>query len=292
MQTSFTPDYISATTKDLPRKVIIERFSFGLTPDEWISGKGHNGYEHALIHPFGHYIQWTNKRDDMGVNIQFTGRPLKEIHEGGYDTLGVINWLYEEGFKFARIDLAIDVHGIKFVLEDLQRCKFSGTVNKKPILYKNGPDAEEGSTLYIGSMQSEKFIRIYDKRAQTETQGDEWFRFELQTTKKTSQKIAKMIYNLSDTDAGRFAQGVMKAMFNPEHVDYQNVMAGDPIKVSSTKETSHKTYDWMMASIAPVMARLMLELPHKEVMKTFKQEVQKHINELAAKSLEKTSDLS
>lgn len=291
MQTSFTPDYISATTKDLPIKALIGQFGYGLGADDWISGKGHNGYEHALIHPFGHYVQWTTKRDDMGVNIHFSGRPLKEIHDAGENTLAIINWLHEEGFKFTRIDLAIDVRGVKFVLDDLQRAKFSGSVNKRPILIKDGADNEEGSTLYVGSWDSDKFIRIYDKGVLQTPPEENWFRFELVVKGRTSSKIAKMIYNMSDTDAGRLAQGVMKAMFNPEHADYQNVMVGDPVKVSSTKDVSHRTYDWMMADIAPVMARLILELPHKDVLRTFKQEVQKHINELAAKSLEKTKGL-
>lgn len=285
MRTSFTPDWITATTKAHSISQVLERFSFGMTVDDWIAAKAHNGYEHAMKHPFGHVVSWTTKRDDMGVNIMFTGLPLKEVHNAGHNTLGIIYWLCEEEFRFSRIDLAIDVHGVKFNLDALQRSEHSGTVNKKPILIKDGADNEEGSTLYIGSWESDKFIRIYDKRAITEGHTEEWFRFELVVKGKTASKVAKMIYNMSDTEAGKFTLGVMKAMFNSEDPLYKQAIDAEPVKVASTKDASHSTYDWLMSSITPVLARVILELPHRDVLKTFEQEVEKHIRELAAKSL-------
>lgn len=285
MRTSFTPDWVQATSKAHSVSQIIQQFSYGLTPDDWITTKAHNGYEHALTHPFGHVVSWTNKREDMGVNIYFTGGPLKEIHDAGHNTLAIIYWLCEEEFKFSRIDLAIDVHGVRFVLDDLQRAKHSGSVNKKPILIKDGADNEEGSTLYIGSWESDKFIRIYDKKAVTAGHVEEWFRFELVVKKKTATKVAHMLYNMTDTEAGKFTQGMMKAMFNSDHPDYQAAIDAEPIKVSSTKEASHRTYDWLMADIAPVLARVILELPHRDVKATFDKEIEKHIREIAAKSL-------
>jgi len=285
METSFTPDWIAATTKTHSISQVIERFTYHLTIDDWIAAKAHNGYEHAMKHPYGHVVQWTTKRDDMGVNIMFTGLPLKEIHEAGYNTLEIIYWLCEEEFKFSRIDLAIDVRGVSFYLDDLQRAKRTGSVNKKPILIKDGADNEEGSTLYIGSFDSDKFIRIYDKGVLQVPPELNWFRFELVVKGRTATKVAKMIYGKSDIDAGKFTQGVMRSMFNPEHNDYQAAIDADPVKVASTKDASHSTYDWLMSSITPVLARVILELPHRDVLRTFEQEVEKHIRELAAKSL-------
>lgn len=291
MQTSFTLDYVSATTKHHSLSQVIARFAFGMVPDEWITAKAHNGYEHALKHPFGHVISWSNKREDMGVNINFSGLPLKELHDRGENTLLIVYWLQEEEFKFSRVDLAIDVHGVRFDLEQMQRAKFTGSVNKLPILIKDGPNAEEGSTLYIGSWKSDKFIRIYDKRAEQEIEGEEWFRFELETKGKTATKMVGMLYNMTDAQVGKFTQGVMIAMFNSEYPEYQQAISSEPVKVSSTKDASHSTYDWLMSSIAPVMARVILELPHRDVLDTFEQEVMKHIKELAAKGLIKTKDL-
>lgn len=291
MKTSFTPDWIQATTKHHSVAQVVSQFCYGLSPEEWITAKAFNGYEHALKHPFGHVVAWTTKRDDMGINIMFTGLPLKEIHNAGHNTLAIINWLCEEDFKFSRIDLAIDARGTWFDLDKLQGAKFSGTVNKLPTLYKNGPNAEEGQTLYIGSQDSDKFVRIYDKGVMQIPPETNWFRFEIVFKGRTATKVSKMIFNLTDTEAGRFAQGAMKAMFNPEYPDYHEAINAEPVKVASTKDASHSTYDWLMASIAPVMARVILELPHREVLETFEKEVLKHIKELAAKSLSKTKDL-
>lgn len=291
MKTSFTIDYISATSKHHSIKQCLERLAFGLPIDRWITSKAHNGYEHALKHPFGHVISWTNKRADMGVHVLFSGLPLKELHDHGENTLLIVYWLCEEEFNFARIDFAIDVRGTWFDLENLQRAKFTGSVNKLPILIKDGPNAEEGQTLYIGSWDSDKFIRIYDKGVLQTPPEMNWFRFELVVARKTSTKVAKMIYNMSDASVGKFAQGVMRAMFTPDHSDYLEAMNADPQKVASTKNTEHGTYDWLMSSVSKTLARVILELPHRDVMTTFEKEVQKHIRELAAKSLHKTNEI-
>lgn len=288
MQTSFTLDYVSGTTKDMSISQVMLRFCFGMEMDEWITGKAHNGYEHALRHPYGHYIQWTTKREDMGINVNFTGMPLKEIHDAGHNTLEIVFWMHENEFRFSRIDLAIDVRGVKFVLDELQRVPRTGSVNKKPILIKDGADNEEGSTLYVGSWESDKFIRIYDKGVLQIPLEENWFRFELETKGKTASKIARMIHNMSDAQVGKFAQGVMKAMFNAEHEDYQKVIDSDPVKVSSTKDINHNTYDWLMSSVSKTLARVILELPHRDVMTSFEKEVNKHIREIAAQSLTKT----
>lgn len=291
MQTSFTLDYISATSKTHSLRDVIKRFSFGLQADEWITAKAHNGYEHALKHPYGHVVSWTNKRDDMGVHVLFSGMPLKELHDLGENTLTLVYWLYEEEFKFARLDFAIDVRGVWFDLEELQRSKFTGSVNKLPILIKDGPNAEEGQTLYIGSWESDKFIRIYDKGVLQKPQEINWFRFELVVKSKTATKFAKLIYNLPDSEVGKKAQGVMIAMFTPEHENYRQAMDAEPVKVSSTKDTEHGTYDWLMSSVSKTLARVILELPHRDVERTFMLEVQKHIREIAARSLTKTDEL-
>lgn len=285
METFFTPDWITATTKVHSIKQIIERFSFGMGTSDWITAKATNGYEHALRHPYGHVVRWTNKRDDMGVNVLFTGMPLKEIHDAGYSTLEIISWLCEEEFKFSRLDLAVDVHGIKFDLEEMQRRKFTGSVNKMPQLRKNGPNAEEGSTLEIGSRSSDKYLRIYDKAGQMDLKGILWFRFEIELGGRTATKVAHMIKSMTFEQAGKFTQGMIKAMYTPEYEDFLLAMAEEPHKVSSTKETSHQTYDWLMGTVSKSLARVILELPHRDVLRTFEQEVEKHIRELAAKSL-------
>lgn len=288
MRTSIALDYMSATTKIHSVAQVLSRFSFGVDTEQWISVKAQNGYESAMKHPYGHMISWTSKRDDMGVNVLFTGRPLKEIHDRGYNTFEMLKALFEAEFKFSRIDLAIDIFDVKIDLEELQRAPRTGSVNKLPVLIKDGPNCEEGATLYVGSWQSDKFIRIYDKAGEQELSGMLWYRCELVVKGKTATKIVAKIILMTDNEVGKFTQGVVLGMYNPENETFQSAMDATPERVSSTKDTSHNTYDWLMSSVSKTLARVILELPHHDVMKTFEQEVNKHIRELAAQSLTKT----
>lgn len=289
MQTSIALDYLSATSKQHSINQVLERFAFGIEFDLWITAKALNGYEHALKHPYGHIVSWNTKRDDMGINVLFTGLPLKELHDRGNNNLEMIRKLFEAEFKFSRIDLAIDIHGVKVDLEELQRAPRTGSVNKLPVLIKDGPNCEEGATLYIGSWQSDKFIRIYDKAGEQELNGILWTRCELVVKGRTATKIAARISIMKDEEVGKFTQGVILGMYNPENEVFQQAMDAEPERVASTKDINHGTYDWLMSSVSKTLARVILELPHRNVEQTFMKEVQKHIRELAAQALTKSA---
>lgn len=290
MQTAFALDWLSATTKDHGLTQVIKRLSFGMAYEDWMSGKGMNNYQFSMRHPLGHKVSWTNRRDDMGINCLFTGMPLKELFDRGIDTLDIVRWMQGEGFKFKRLDLALDVFGVDIDLEEMQRYEYTGSVNKKPQLYKDGPNCEEGSTLEIGSRHSAKWICIYDKAAQLGMTDTLWTRFELRCKDNVAMKVAKEIAQLDDKGVGKFAIGMMRHMWNPESEIIREIMNAEPQKVSSTKETNHRTYDWIMSDVSKTMAKVILEMPHHDVWRTFEQEVQKHIKEIAAKSMSKPID--
>lgn len=285
METTFALDYISATTKDHSLNQVMKRLAFGLNADEWITVKALHGYQHAIKHPFGHVISWTNKRDDMGINVLFTGLPLKELHDRGENTCDIMRWMAHEGFKFARIDLAIDVFGVSLDLDDLQRADYKGSVNSLPKLIKDGPNNEEGATLYIGSWKSDKFIRIYDKAGEQGMKDLLWYRFEIESKGVVAVRVCAKIMHMTDAEIAKFTQGMILAMWNPEREVIRKIMDAQPEKVSSTKDVNHRAYDWLMSSVSVTLARVILELPHRDVMRTFQAEVDKHIREIAAKAI-------
>lgn len=287
MQTAFALDWLSATTKDHSLSQVIGKLSFGISQEDWMSGKGMNSYQFSVRHPLGHRISWSNTRDDMGINSLFTGMPLKELFDRGVNTLDIVRWMHNEGFKFRRLDLAIDVFGVDIDLEELQRLKFKGSINKKPCLYKDGPDCEEGSTLEIGSRKSDKWMRIYDKAAQMGMKDTFWTRFEIQCEDRVAIQVGEKIAKLDDAGVGKLTQGMMKHMWNPESELIQMIFDSEPQKVSSTKDVNHKTYDWLMGTVSVSMAKTILEMPHHDVWATFEKEVRKHIQEIAAKSMNK-----
>lgn len=287
---SFSFDWIRVTTKNHTPMEMINEFSFGLDFEQWKGTKPKSGYTHAVIHPYGHTIFWHIDRKEMGVNIMFTGRACNELYETGVDVLDLIKTLCERKFTFTRLDLALDIHEALIDIVALLDCEHTGSVNNDPVLIQKGPKARGGATLYAGSWTSDKFMRIYDKAKERKLEGVLWTRIEVQLAGRTATKVASQMSNMSEKECAMFTQRVIKGMYNPKEPVFQEALTGEPQRVSSTKNEEHDTYQWLMSVVAKSLARTIIELPHRDVMRTFEQEVQKHIRELASKGLNHTDD--
>lgn len=287
MRKSFAFDWIRVTTKNHSPMEVIREFAYGLDFEQWKGTKPKSGYTHAVSHPWGHTIFWHMDRQEMGVNIMFTGRACNELYENGIDVIALIRSFSERKFRFTRLDLALDIHDVKIDIVGLLECEHTGSVNNDPVLIQKGKMARGGATLYAGSWKSDKFMRIYDKAKERGLSDAIWTRIEIQLAGRTATKIAAQMANMTETECGKFTQRLIKGMYNPQDEVFQQALDGAPERVSSTKNEQHDTYEWIMGVVAKSVARTIIELPHRDVWSTFEKEVQKHIREMAAKALSK-----
>jgi len=290
MQKSFAFDWIRVTTKNHTPMSMVDKFAWGLDFEQWKGTKPKSGYSHALLHPWGHSIFWHIDRKDMGVNIMFTGRACNELYENQIDVIDLIRWFVENKFNFTRLDLALDVKDVKIDIVALLDCEHTGSINNDPVLIQKGPKARGGATLYAGSWTSDKFMRIYDKAAERGLKDVIWTRIEVELGGKTATKIAKTMSMMTEDECGQMTQRIIKGLYNPENEAFQSALDGVPQRVSSTKNESHNTYEWLMTVVSKTLARTIVELPHRDVMQSFEKEVQKHIREMASKALSLRED--
>ena len=87
---------------------------------------------------------------------------------------------------------------------------------------------------------------------------------------------------MSEKEISTMTRAMMRGMYDPENQTYRDAMGVDPQRVGSTKNESNSRYDWIMSTVAKTMAKLVIELPHRDVLRTFEEEVNKHIREIAA----------
>lgn len=283
MHTNFAIDWIRVTTKEYAVSQLIQAYSFGFPVEEWHTFSPKNGYNCGLQHPMGFAVMWSSVRDDMGVNMLFDGRSCHELHEAGVDLLRVVKDFSDDGFKFTRLDLAIDIHGVDIDIVGLLDCEHTGSANNDPVLVQKGKQARGGATLYAGARQSEKFMRIYDKAKERKLPDIMWTRVELELKSVTATKIAAKIATMTYQEVSEMTRGMMRGVYDPDNKTFRDALAVDPIKIGSTKNEEHNTYEWIMTSVAKTMAKLIVELPHRDVMPSFEKEVQKYIREMAAR---------
>lgn len=142
--------------------------------------RARDGYTRAVRTDDGLVWMVNPDRPDMGCSVILDGECCRSLRsEGRFFT--IVRQLAEiEGARCSRIDLAFDVDS-RSVLDlahaAVRAGAFVSPANRNSWRTVEGGDG--GLTVYLGSRQSERFLRIYDKAAQQKT-GGEWTRFELE----------------------------------------------------------------------------------------------------------------
>lgn len=105
---------------------------------------------------------------------------------------------YPEKYHYSRLDFAFD--DLPFTPQDIETAIREGnvkslakrkTMSVKQSPFENKDNGEIGTyTVYLGSRQSERMIRVYDRRGFT--------RLELEMKGKRSDLVAKQLFKASD----------------------------------------------------------------------------------------------
>ena len=270
METSFAVDWLSMTFHAGNEVSPYQAFAFGYSPDRWVGCKPANGYTMALKHPFGHMVMHNPDRPEMGVHLMMGGRALLEIRKQGISGLSIVKWAVENNVNVTRIDLAIDVRG-EFIdyqqWHDAPQLKGDEGRSKTRSLVTTKP---RGTTLYVGSRQSEKFMRIYDKSAEQDLPvTDLWTRMELEIKGKTARKVAATIAGMKNSEVAAYTKGLMRGLYNADIPLYQAILDAQTQHVGSTKDTGHRTLEWLVGTVAKTLAKTIIELDHKPVAEEF-----------------------
>jgi len=193
--------------------------------------------------------------------------------EGGITALSMLEWVLGEGGRVTRIDLAIDVfdQDIDIVaLASTPRIKSAPGSCRKWNYFK-GHDG--GCTAYIGSRKSEKFLRIYDKAAEQGITDRKWTRFELEIKGDAAKVVAEQVAALKEGEHALYIKGIMKAMFNPDHPLYQEIISAPAHIVTTNKDTDDNTLEWLMNSVAKTLAKTIERRSDVDVWEMFKEGV-------------------
>lgn len=276
---SFCVDWVSMTIKQSSDFNFLPDFGFGLDIDLWTQTSSKNGYERCYVHPFGHLLMWSPKRPDMGFHLAAGGRALNEMQKhAAIDPHSLIYWASQNDASISRLDLAFDVLGTPVDIDGLalaQQVKGSeGSAEKRSIV----TTLPRGKTLYVGSRQSDKFLRIYDKSAEQGWEQDVlWTRVELELKKQTAKMAAGALTHMDFPEMADFSAGLIKGVFNPDTQLWRDIFNQEVIKMPSTKADSHSTLKWLLETVAKTVAKTQAELRHQDVVGDFNRAVEDNL---------------
>jgi len=215
-----------------------------------------NGYRAAYSTVKGIRVMWNVDRPEMGTHVIIPGSAIQSIveHQNVHQK-ALLKSVCDARASITRLDLAYDLQGEIVSLDEiykaLERKENKGTARTFSQIHSvNG-----GNTVYVGSRQSEKFIRIYDKAAQLGAKNEAWFRYELETKGMVARSLASYLIQGNDWGDGfvSIASGMVSL---PSCGDYQKFFDGEMPEIGIPKmEKETDREKWIREQVAPAVIK-------------------------------------
>lgn len=220
------------------------------------------GYSQATKSDFGVEFQWNPDRPDMGHHLIFSGSSLRNIFERTQvQPQALLRAVLDAGGSVSRLDLAKDCTGqaidMQAIYQSLERGDYKGTARTYGRIVSSG----NGDTIYIGSRQSERFIRLYDKAAQQGLDGERWFRLELETKGMVARSLALVL--MDTPDWGPVFDNVVRNMvWVPGVASWHNFFAQRNVTIGLPKiEKQSDREAWIEGQVVAAVARHYIDNP-------------------------------
>jgi hypothetical protein len=262
MSLSITLDWISFTFKEYTHEA-----------EQWISDYAslesvvpttpRNGYSEACQDKNGILRMWNYAREEMGNHVIISGSTLQNILEHyAIDQQTLLGSIVNAGGSITRLDLATDAKNEQVDYADiwarLERRDYIGNAQKTAIL--RGSDG--GTTIYIGSRTSERFLRLYDKAIQSGNSSIQWARLELETKGMVARGLANLLVS-TDNWGGAFLQMVNGMAQINECKSWLSLLpyGVTPIGIPKLEKQTDTEY-WIDKQVISAIAKHFIEHPN------------------------------
>lgn len=255
MENSITLDWLAFTSTEETDEFTTWVHLYA-SPDESISIAPTNGYRTAYRAKTGVVVQWNADRTEMGYHVVIAGTALRHILEYyELDQKALLRGVLHTGARITRLDIALDVQGVRIDLDEvykwLESKNYKGTA--KTISQIHSLDG--GNTIYVGSRQSERFIRIYDKAAQQKLQGELWTRFELETKGMVARALATLLASPDVVWLDVFSSTTRRMVDVPRSENWKLLQPGNANVGIPKIEKKSDREKWIEIQVVPAVAK-------------------------------------
>jgi len=207
-----------------------------------------NSYNQGSRFADGRVMLTHSTRPEMGTHVIFSG---DVFGSAGVEAEAILLDLIDHGAQVRRIDLAIDAKncGLR-VLWARKLCKRHQVKTRARDMRYYEQTQTNGATQYVGTKESEIYAKIYDKAAEKGLSGD-WTRIEITFQHKRAQSAAQAVIRGEDYRA------LVRAYVDfPTWDRWSNIFSVPLSKVPADK-TIPARKKWLLAQVAPAMARVL-----------------------------------
>jgi Replication initiation factor len=252
---TLTLDWFAITHKELSHEAIAW-FARYASLEKSTPERPSNGYDTCFRTEDGVVHSWHSSRPEMGWHTVFSGSALRNIFaRDGVSQRTFLEEALHSGGRVSRLDLAKDAQDVQINLEKIwfyiETKQYSGTARNASKMQS----LDGGYTIYVGSRQSEKFIRIYDKASQLGVSDVQWKRYEIETKGMVSRAMAHLLTTEPSWEGAfnEMAQGMLSI---PQSTDYQVFFDDTDTRVGIPKlEKVSDREKWILDQCLPAIVR-------------------------------------
>lgn len=199
-------------------------------------------------------------RPDMGFAIVASATALArcaEIHENNDMLAALWEWGFKE-YRATRLDLAVDLYDGGELAHRVARAvrrKVVRTAARQTSVIE-GITGKGGITSYIGSRGSTRFVRVYDKNAESGGKVAA-SRFELQANSEFASELWKSIRQPSQDQLNTVAYAAINGLVSDwgderTNKEMQFILASKP---PPKPEPSEDAWEWISKQVLPTLTR-------------------------------------
>jgi len=221
-----------------------------------------NGYRTAYRSTEGIHVMWNLDRAEMGYHVIIAGSAIRNLlkrHDLDQQTL--IQTILDSGGSITRLDLAKDATDVQINLDAIYMALEGGYSVGTARKFAQMHSKDGGNTIYVGSRQSEKFIRIYNKAAESNLPGVLWYRYELETKGMVARAVASILTSTTGW-ADCFATYTKHMVDIPQVADYQVFFGDETVTIGIPKiEKKSDREAWIEKQVMPAVVKHFVENP-------------------------------
>lgn len=207
-------------------------------------------------------------RQDMGIHIAYSGKTLNTYRDNDVNVIDVLRWHLSRHATCSRIDLAFDIRDSAMKISELYEFLKTGMAVTTAKTYQLIIGNDGGCTLYLGSRQSEAFLRIYDKGIES-GEGGNWLRVELELKSSKAQFAAYTMSNAPDEKTFQWAQSWLNGFVSFPDTTWRDLLHREAIPLASANKPERDTRKWLVETVAPAMGKYMNRTGDYEVLSAF-----------------------
>lgn len=227
-----------------------------------------NGYTYATLDSNGVGVLWNPDYTGMGYHAVFSGTSLRNLFTSGLvQPHALLRACLDAGGSVSRLDLAKDFTEGQTDYEAVYKSLEQGLGGGQSRKISKMQNSEGGYTIYVGSRQSERFLRLYDKAAEQNIPGALWARLEVETKGMVARAVTTSIVNTGDF-AGVFDNVVLGMVGDAKTAKLAQFFTPGQVPIGLPKiEKQTDREKWIADQVITAVARHYIDNPESEAVK-------------------------